>query len=244
MKKDVKGHKMKLIIAKDYTDMSKKAALIIAAQIVKKPDCILGLATGSSPIGTYEELVKMYESGLLDFGQVSSFNLDEYVGISTSDINSYFYFMRDNLFSKVNILEGNTHIPNGLAVDPAAECQVYEDSIAAAGGVDLQLLGIGPNGHIGFNEPADAFAPMTQHIQLTESTIDANARFFATREEVPTSALTMGIGTIMRAKSVLLVAGPEKRAIVEAAVYGPVTPQVPASILQYHPDAVAIIAEQ
>ena len=234
---------MKLIIAKDYADMSKKAALLIAAQMVKKPDCVLGLATGSTPIGTYEELVSMYEAGLLDFSKVETYNLDEYVGLPVLDINSYYSFMHDNLFSKVNIATENTHLPNGLAPDPLAECGAYEEAIAQAGGVDLQLLGIGPNGHIGFNEPADAFAPTTQHIQLTASTIDANARFFATREEVPTSALTMGIGTIMRAKSVLLVAGPEKREIMEKAVYGPVTPQVPASILQYHPDAVAILAE-
>ena len=235
---------MQLIIAKDYDDMSKKAATIIAAQVIKKPDCILGLATGSSPIGTYAELVKMYEAGTLDFSKVSSYNLDEYFGTPRTDTNSYYYFMHENLFDLVNIDGANTHLPNGMAEDAEVECKEYEASIDAVGGVDLQLLGIGPNGHIGFNEPADVFAPVTQHIELTDSTIDANARFYASRDEVPTSALTMGIGTIMKAKSVLLVAGANKKDIVEQAVYGPVDPQIPASILQYHPDATIILCAE
>jgi glucosamine-6-phosphate isomerase len=235
---------LRLIKAKSYEDMSKKAAAIIAAQVVKKPDCVLGLATGSTPIGTYEELVKMYKDGLLDFSGVSVFNLDEYYGTPITDPNSYYYFMHDNLFNHVNIVEENTNIPNGMAPDALAECKAYEAAIKAAGGVDLQLLGIGPNGHIGFNEPDDVFVTETQHVKLTDSTIDANARFYASREEVPTTALTMGIGTIMKAKSVLLIAAANKKDIVEKAVYGPVTPQVPASVLQYHKDATFILVEE
>jgi len=235
---------LRLIKAKSYEDMSKKAAAIIAAQVVKKPDCVLGLATGSTPIGTYEELVKMYKDGLLDFSGVSVFNLDEYYGTPITDPNSYYYFMHDNLFNHVNIVEENTNIPNGMAPDALAECKAYEAAIKAAGGVDLQLLGIGPNGHIGFNEPDDVFVTETQHVKLTDSTIDANARFYASRDEVPTTALTMGIGTIMKAKSVLLIAAANKKDIVEKAVYGPVTPQVPASVLQYHKDATFILVEE
>ena len=235
---------MNLILAKNDADMSRKAATLIAAQMVKNAGCVLGLATGSTPIGTYKELIEMYKSGLIDFSAVSVFNLDEYYGTPQTDPQSYYHFMHEYLFNHVNILDENTHIPNGMAKDPLAECAAYEAAIKAAGGVDLQLLGIGPNGHIGFNEPADTFAPVTQHVQLTDSTIDANARFYNSREEVPTTALTMGIGTIMQAKSVLLVAGANKKSIVEKAVYGAVTPAVPASVLQYHPNATVILAQE
>lgn len=234
---------MNIIKARDYSDLSKKAAILIAGQLLSKQDSVLGFATGSSPIGTYQELIRMYKDGVLDFSFATTFNLDEYYNNPITDHNSYYYFMHEQLFNHINMRPDAVHLPNGMAPDPQAECLGYEKKIAAAGGIDLQLLGIGHNGHIGFNEPADAFAPITQHIQLTDSTIDANARFYKTRDEVPTSALSMGIGTIMKARGILLiVSGEEKRAITEKALYGPVTPQVPASILQYHPNVTVIIA--
>lgn len=234
---------MKLYKAKDYDEMSKIAANIIAAQVILKPDCVLGLATGSTPIGTYKNLVEKYNNGDLDFSQVKSANLDEYKGLPRENDQSYYYFMHENLFKHVNIDPANTNIPDGTKDDADAECKAYEEKVKALGGVDLQLLGLGNNGHIGFNEPADSFDKETHCVTLTESTIQANARFFASIDDVPKYAYTMGIGTIMSAKKILVVVNGEGKAkILREVVNGPVTPKVPASILQFHPD-VTIVAD-
>ncbi len=235
---------MRIICAKDYADVSRKAANIIAAQIYLKPDCVLGLATGSSPVGTYQELIAKYVSGDLDFSQVRTVNLDEYVGLSADHDQSYAYFMRDNLFDHVNIDQKNCNIPDGTNPDAAAECARYDAVIDSFGGADLQLLGLGPNGHIGFNEPAAAFVKNTNHVKLTDETIDANARFFENRDEVPKFAYTMGIGGIMKAKRVLLVVNGEKKAqAVKDCFFGPICPQAPGSILQLHPDFTLVADE-
>ena len=236
---------MRVICAKDYADVSRKAANIIAAQVHLKPNCVLGLATGSSPVGTYQELIKKYESGELDFSKVSTVNLDEYVGLPKDHDQSYAYFMRTNLFDHVNIDQANCNIPNGMNPDAAAECARYDAVIEAFGGADLQLLGLGPNGHIGFNEPCDEFVSGTNHVKLTDSTIDANQRFFAKREDVPTTAYTMGIGSIMKAKRVLLVCnGKAKAQAVKDCFFGPIKPQAPGSILQLHPDFILVADEE
>src|SRR5574344_1281498 len=235
---------MRLIRAKDYEDVSRKAANIIAAQIQLKPDCVLGLATGSSPVGTYKELIAKYECGELDFSQVKTVNLDEYVGLPKDHDQSYAWFMRHNLFDHVNIDQSGCNIPNGMNPDAEAECARYDAVIDAFGGADLQLLGLGPNGHIGFNEPADAFVKPTNKIALTKATIDANARFFASREDVPKFAYTMGIGGIMKAKRVLLVvSGKGKAQAVKDCFFGPIRPQAPGSILQFHPDFTLVADE-
>lgn len=232
---------MQIIKATDYDKMSRMAANIIAAQVLMKPDCVLGLATGSTPIGTYKELVAKYEAGELDFGDVTSVNLDEYKGLSPENDQSYRYFMNHNLFHYVNINPERTFVPNGLEADPDKACEAYNEIIRSVGGIDLQLLGLGHNGHIGFNEPADVFEKDTHCVDLTQSTIDANARFFASIEEVPKQAYTMGIRTIMQAKKiVVVVSGEDKAKIVKEAFFGQVTPQVPASILQLHPDVVLV----
>ena len=235
---------MKIIKAKDYNDMSRKAANIISAQVIMKPDCVLGLATGSTPIGLYKQLIEWYQKGDLDFSEVRTVNLDEYKGISRENDQSYYYFMHQNLFDHVNIPEGNTHLPDGMALDPEKECDRYNNLIQSMGGVDLQLLGIGHNGHIGFNEPGDSFDKQVHCVNLTESTIEANKRFFASADEVPRQAYTMGIGNILQAKKILVVANGEGKAeIVKKAFFGPVTPQVPASILQLHQDVVLVADE-
>ena len=235
---------IKLIRTRDYDDMSRKAANIIAAQIVLNPASVLGLATGSSPVGTYKNLVAMYEAGDLDFSQISSYNLDEYRGISRSNDQSYYYFMTENLFDHVNINKDATHVPNGENLDAENECTTYEAAVRAIGGVDLQLLGMGRNAHIGFNEPCDEFPKATHCVDLTESTIEANKRFFASADDVPRQAYSMGIGTIMCAKKILVVvSGEDKAEALKNSVYGPVTPQVPGSILQFHPD-VTIVADE
>ncbi len=232
---------MRIIEAKDYKELSKQAANIIAAQIVMKPDCVLGLATGSSPIGTYDQLVEKYENGDLDFSQVSSVNLDEYRGLDHENDQSYYYFMHEHLFDRVNINVENTNVPDGTNPDAEDECKRYEELIRSYGGVDLQLLGLGHNGHIGFNEPAPVFEKETHCVDLTESTIEANKRFFASADDVPKQAYTMGIGTIMRAKKILVVvSGADKADIVAKAFFGDVTPEVPASILQMHPDVTIV----
>lgn len=235
---------MRIIRTKDYDDMSKKAANIIAAQLVLKPDTVLGLATGSTPVGTYKNLVKAYEAGDLDFSAVKSVNLDEYKGLPRENDQSYYYFMHDNLFKHVNIDTKNTHLPDGTMEDSSKACTEYEAVIEAVGGQDLQLLGLGHNGHIGFNEPCDEFMKVTHCVNLTQSTIEANKRFFASADDVPRQAYTMGIGTIMKAKKILVVvSGSDKAQIVKEAFFGPVTPQVPASILQMHPD-VTVVADE
>lgn len=232
---------MRIIKAKDYAEMSKKAAEIIAAQVTLKPDCVLGLATGSSPIGIYDALVEKYEAGLLDFSQVKSVNLDEYVGLDHDHEQSYYYFMHKHLFDRVNIDPANTNVPNGLETDPEAESARYEKLIEDLGGVDLQLLGIGRNGHIAFNEPGDEFCKVTHRQDLTESTIEANKRFFESADDVPKQAYSMGIGTIMKSKAILIViSGEDKAQALKDSFFGPVTPQVPGSILQFHPNVIVV----
>ncbi len=235
---------IKFVCAKDYDEMSRKAANVISAQMIMKPNSVLGLATGSTPIGTYACLAERYEKGDLDFSQITSVNLDDYKGLPHENDQSYYYFMNDNLFSKVNINLNNTYVPDGTIEDSAEACSKYDEIVRATGGVDLQLLGLGHNGHIGFNEPAEVFPKGTHCVTLAQSTIDANARFFASKEEVPTQAYTMGIQTIMSAKKILVVvSGQDKADIVEKAFLGDVTPQVPASILQLHQD-VTIIGDE
>lgn len=235
---------MRLYKVKNYDEMSKKAANMIAAQVISKPDCVLGLATGSTPIGTYKKLIEKYENGDLDFSEVKTANLDEYKGLTKDVEQSYYYFMNDNLFKHININMANTNIPDGTVADSAKECRRYEAVISSLGGVDLQVLGIGHDGHIGFNEPGDAFDKETHCVDLTEMTIEANKRFFNSIDEVPRQAYTMGIGTIMKSKTLILIAsGKDKAAILKEALYGPVTPLVPASILQFHPDVIVIADE-
>lgn len=232
---------MKIYCMENYEEMSRKAAGIMAAQIIAKPDSVLGLATGSTPIGMYKELIKGYEAGDLDFSQIKSVNLDEYVGLEPTHDQSYRYFMQNNLFNHVNIDDANTNVPQGLSKDPAAECERYNQVMRDLGGIDIQVLGMGHNGHIGFNEPDDYFPLETHVVDLQESTINANARFFASADDVPKQAMTMGIGNIMNAKKILVVvSGEDKAEIVKKAFTGPVTPQVPASILQLHPDVILV----
>ncbi|MDY3280834.1 glucosamine-6-phosphate deaminase [Dysosmobacter sp.] len=232
---------MKIYAANDYKQMSRQAANILSAHVILKPDCVLGLATGSTPIGMYKQLVDWYNKGDLDFSQVKSVNLDEYVGLAPTHDQSYRYFMQTNLFDHVNIDPANTNVPNGLAEDPEAECRRYNQVIRDLGGIDVQVLGMGHNGHIGFNEPEEAFELETHVVNLTESTIRANARFFASEDEVPKKAMTMGIKSIMQARQILVVvSGEDKADIVKRAFTGPVTPNVPASILQMHPNVVLV----
>ncbi len=236
---------MRIICAKDYNEVSRKAANIIASVIQLKPNCVLGLATGSSPVGTYQELIAKYNAGDLDFSQVSTVNLDEYVGLEKDHDQSYAYFMRTNLFDHVNIDQANCNIPNCMNPDAEGECARYDDVIAGFGGADLQLLGLGPNGHIGFNEPADAFVKGTNKVELTKETIDANARFFESWDDVPKFAYTMGIGGIMQAKRVLLVVnGAKKAQAVKDCFFGPITPKAPGSILQLYPDFTLVADEE
>ena len=235
---------MRIYKGKDYADMSRKAANIISAQVIMKPDCVLGLATGSTPIGLYQQLVAWYEKGDLDFSQVRTVNLDEYKGLSRENDQSYYYFMHHNLFDHVNLPAENSHLPNGMEPDSDKECRRYSELIRSMGGVDLQLLGIGHNGHIGFNEPGDAFDNDVHCVDLTQSTIEANKRFFASADDVPKQAYTMGIKTIMQAKKILIVAsGEDKADIVRDAFFGPITPKVPASVLQLHND-VTLVADE
>ena len=232
---------MRIICAKDYKDMSEMAADIIGAQVLLKPDAVLGLATGSTPIGTYEELVRRYEAGRLDFSKIKTVNLDEYRGLTRDNDQSYYYFMHSHLFDHININKNNTKVPDGMEPDALKAGQDYENIIKNYGGIDLQLLGLGNNGHIGFNEPGDEFIDKTHVVDLTESTIEANKRFFASIDDVPKQAYTMGIGSIMRAKRVLMVVnGKGKAEIVKEAFFGPITPKVPASILQLHNDFILI----
>ncbi|MGN0393658.1 MAG: glucosamine-6-phosphate deaminase [Bariatricus sp.] len=233
---------MKIYKTKNYDAMSRTAANIISAQVIKKPNCVLGLATGSSPIGTYKQLVDWYNKGDINFAQVTTVNLDEYKGLTRDNDQSYYYFMHENLFDHVNIKA--SYLPDGTKEDAEEECRHYEEIIRSLGGVDLQLLGLGHNGHIGFNEPADHFPKETHCVDLQERTIEANKRFFASIDDVPRQAYTMGIGTIMNARKILIiVSGEDKADIVRDAFFGPITPAVPASILQLHPD-VTLVADE
>ncbi len=230
---------MRIYREKDYEKMSQKAAEMICAQIMMKPDCVLGLATGSTPVRTYEKLVERYQNKEIDFSEAVSVNLDEYRGISKDNAQSYHYFMRRHLFDHINMKA--FYLPDGMEEDTKKECRRYEELIASLGGIDLQLLGLGNNGHIGFNEPGESFEKETHCVCLHQSTIEANKRFFQSAEEVPKQACTMGIGTIMQAKKILiLVSGEKKAEMVKRAFWGPITPRVPASILQIHQDVTLI----
>jgi glucosamine-6-phosphate deaminase len=232
---------MRIYKVSDYKEMSRKAANIISAHIILKPDCVLGLATGSTPLGIYRQLIEWYKKGDLDFSEVKTVNLDEYKGLAPENNQSYHYFMEGNLFHHVNIKAINTFLPDGLAIDSEAECNRFNEVIDQLGGIDLQLLGLGHNGHIGFNEPDEVFEKGTHCVTLTESTINANSRLFREGELVPSQAYTMGIRTIMLAKKILLVvSGKEKAEILRKALTGPITPSVPASILQMHSDFTVI----
>lgn len=236
---------MRLIRARDYQDASRKVANIISAQVILKPDCVLGLATGSSPVGAYQQMIKWCAQGDVDFSETKTVNLDEYVGLAADHDQSYAYFMRKNFFEGINIDKANTNLPNGLELDATKECARYDKVIADLGGVDLQLLGIGANGHIGFNEPAEQFSTGTNRVDLTASTISANSRFFENENMVPRQAYTMGMLAIMQAKRIIMIAtGANKAQAVYDAFCGPVTPKMPASILQLHPDFVLVADEE
>jgi glucosamine-6-phosphate deaminase len=235
---------MNFIKVETYDKLSAIAANIIAAQVIMKPDCVLGLATGSSPLGTYAKLAEKCDAGEVSFAEVTSVNLDEYVGLDGTCDQSYRYFMDHNLFCNINIDNENTYVPNGCAENLKEEGLAYDEFIKDLGGIDLQLLGIGLDGHIGFNEPDSCFTAETHEVELDESTIEANARFFASKDDVPTKAITMGMRSIMQAKKILLIAnGAKKKDILDKAFYGPITPEVPASILQLHPDVTVIYSE-
>ncbi len=235
---------MKLIVCKNKEEMSLAAAKELESCVRTKPDCVLGLATGSTPIGMYEILCRMHKEEGLDFSKVTTFNLDEYCNLPIEDKNSYHYFMQENLFSKINVKPENINIPNGLSKDFANEGAAYDSKIDSLGGIDIQILGIGRNGHIGFNEPADALEFGTHVTDLTETTINDNARFFANKDEVPTKAITMGVGSIMKAKKILILAnGENKKEAVAAMLSGKISTQVPASLLQLHEDVTIICDE-
>ncbi len=235
---------MRIYREKDYNTMSRQAANIISAQVILKPNCVLGLATGSTPIGIYKQLIEWYNKGDLDFSKVKTVNLDEYKGLDGRHPQSYRFFMDTNLFNHINIDKANTNVPNGMAIDDEAECVRYNKLIHELGGMDLQLLGIGHNGHIGFNEPNDEFDKETHCVALKQSTIDANSKLFDTPDEVPRYAYTMGIRNIMRAKIIVIVAsGEDKAEIIKRAFTGPVTPELPASILQLHENVILVADE-
>ena len=235
---------MKFITVDTYEKLSRQAANIISAQVILKPNSVLGLATGSSPLGIYKQLIEWYNKGDVDFSKVTSVNLDEYVGLDGKNDQSYRYFMNKNFFEHINIDINNTFVPNGCAFDLAEEGKRYDEHIAELGGIDLQLLGIGLDGHIGFNEPDKYFVKSTHVVKLHESTIKANSRFFSNQDEVPKRAITIGMVSIMHAKKILLIAsGKAKRDVLKKAFYGPITPEIPASILQLHPDLTVIYSK-
>ncbi|QWT17429.1 glucosamine-6-phosphate deaminase [Collinsella sp. zg1085] len=235
---------MRIIHAKNYDDMSRKAANIISAQVILKPDSVLGLATGTTPIGAYQQLIAWHQKGDVSFAEVSTYNLDEYRGLKHDEPQSYHYFMNEQFFSSIDIKPAHTHVPDGSNPDAEAACAEYDRLVEAAGYPDLQLLGIGNNGHIGFNEPDSVFSKGTHCVDLTESTIEANSRLFNSPDEVPRQAYTMGVQTIMQARSILVIAsGSNKAQAVFDMCKGPVTPACPASILQLHPHAIVVADE-
>lgn len=236
---------MKIYQEKDYDALSRRAANLISAEVIRKPDCVLGLATGSTPVGTYRQLSAWNQKGDFSFKDVRTVNLDEYLGLPPTHDQSYRYFMQENLFDKIDIPFEHTHVPDGMAADPEQECRRYDELVRSLGYAYLQLLGLGRNGHIGFNEPGDCFRKETHVVELTQNTIEANARFFENEAAVPKKAITMGIGCIMAARRVLLVAsGANKAEAVYRTVCGPITPQCPASILQLHNDVVIVGDEE
>lgn len=236
---------MELIITRDYKQMSRQAAVLVNAHVIVRPRLVLGLATGSTPIGMYKELIRMNKRGLIDFSDVITFNLDEYLGLRLKDRESYHYFMFQNLFNGINIKRKNINLLNGLTKDPERECRRYEEAIHKAGGIDLQILGIGQNGHIGFNEPSDVFPTATHVVDLSEETRQINSKFFKDKRKIPTKALSVGIGTIMKAREIVLLANTKQKAeAITMAIEGPVRPQVPASVLQLHPRATMILTSQ
>jgi len=242
MGKTIKWNNITVYVEDSYGALGRKAAEVFLEELTKRPCGVYGFATGSTPLSMYEALIRKYQEGGADFSGITSFNLDEYYPIEKSNDQSYDYFMRENLFNHINIGSDVIDLPNGEATDPLAECARYEAAIAASGGIDLQLLGIGENGHIGFNEPAESFSAATHCVSLTDSTIQANARFFASADEVPKRALTMGIKTIMQARKILLVANSAKKSeILLRSLTGDITPLVPASALQLHPNVTVVI---
>ena len=235
---------MKIVVTKDYTEMCKLASRIFAAQITLKPDSVLGLATGSTPVGMYKELIQMYNEGRVDFSHVKTVNLDEYAGLSGDNDQSYRYFMNENLLTKVNVPMERTFVPDGTIEDAAAACAAYDEILNSVGTVDIQLLGLGHDGHLGFNEPDDHFEDGTHCVQLTETTIQANKRFFEKEEDVPRQAYTMGIGGIMRANMLLVVvSGEDKADILNKVLTAPVSPQIPGTILRFHPNVILVADE-
>lgn len=235
---------MRLIVTKNYEEMSKVAAKEMAEDIKRNPEIVLGLATGGTPVGMYKELIRMYNEGELDFSKVTSINLDEYVGLAGDHDQSYRYFMNTNLFDHINIDKNNTFVPNGLAENVEEECMAYDSRIQDMGGIDLQLLGLGANGHIGFNEPGEALSVGTHLTDLKESTIEANARFFDSIDDVPRKAITMGLGGIMKAKKIMVIASGEGKAeVVKAMMSGKITTEIPATMLQMHRDVALIVDE-
>ena len=233
---------MKIVVCNTYDELSQYIADRVASLVNENPECILGLATGSTPVGAYEKLGEMCKAGKVDFSKVRSFNLDEYLGLTPDNDQSYRYFMNKNLFEKINIDINNTRVPSGISEDPDKMCKEYDEAIDAAGGIDLQLLGIGENGHIAFNEPASQLYSGTHVTDLTESTIKANSRFFEKIEDVPTQAVTMGIGSIMKAKSIIIAAnGANKKAAVDVLRSGMIDTNCPASVLNAHRDVTLVV---
>ncbi|MBU3090916.1 glucosamine-6-phosphate deaminase [Clostridium sp. CF011] len=233
---------MRILVLDNYEEMSKKAALMIASQVMLKPDSVLGLATGDTPLGMYKELIALYNKKEVDFNEVRTFNLDEYYGINREDPQSYYNYMINNLFDSINVNVKNINVPDGMAMDIEASCRGYENKIKEVGGIDMQILGIGGNGHIGFNEPDVTFEAETHLVNLNEQTIEANSRFFKSRKDVPVKAISMGIKTIMNSKKIILLAnGLNKAEAIERAVKGKINPNMPASILQLHNDVTIIL---
>lgn len=236
---------MRILIEKDYAAISRKAALMVAGQILLKPNSVLGLPTGGTPLGMYQELIRMYDRGEVDFSEVVTFNLDEYYQLPPEHEQSYYYFMRHNLFNHINVKPENIHLPKGTCVDVEKECADYEESLRKAGGIDLQVLGIGVNGHIGFIEPDQRLSVQTKLVSLTKETIAANSRFFAAPEDVPRYAISMGLGAILSAKRIILLAsGKSKASAIKETVNGYVNAQTPSSILQTHADVTIILDQE
>lgn len=236
---------MRIICVDNYEQMSKKASNLVESQLILKPNSVLGLATGETPLGMYRKLIEAYNDGNIDFSEVITFNLDEYCGLSKENKQSYYYYMQENFFKHININMDHINIPHCMGTDIERECLEYEKKIRSCGGIDFQILGIGRNGHIGFNEPDIKFEALTHVVSLDEQTIEDNSRFFDTIKAVPKKAISMGIKTIMRARRIVLLAsGEEKADAIYGAIYGKITPELPASVLQLHPNVIFIIDKE